>query len=89
MGPFAVVDPQPSIRQRLKFSDRLEEMRVEHFTAKAAIEPFDVRVLIRLAGLDVVNRRAVFGTPIDEGLGREFRAVVPSEEEVTAGQVLL
>ena len=60
MGPLAVVDPQPGVGQRAQFGDRLEEMRVEDLGAIAPIEAFDVRVLIGLAGLDVVRspRRA-------------------------------
>ena len=79
MGPFAVVDPQPGLGQRAQFRHRLEEMRVEDLRAIRAIESFDIRVLIRLARLDVVNRRAVVGAPVDEGLRGEFGAVVPSE----------
>lgn len=89
MRPLAVVDPQPGIRQRPQFGDRFEEMGIEDLGPIAAIEAFDVRVLIRLPGLNVVNRHAVLGAPVDEGLRREFRTVVPSEHEVKAGQVLL
>jgi hypothetical protein len=79
MGPFAVVDPQPGVGQRSEFCDRLEEMRIEDFSSVAAMEAFDVRVLLRFARLDVMNRSVVFGAPVDEGLGREFGAVVDTE----------
>ena len=75
MWPFAVVDAQPGIRQRPEFGDRLEEMGIEDLGAIAAIEAFDVCVLIGLAGLDVVDRHAVLGAPVDKGLGGEFGAV--------------
>ena len=81
MGPLAVVDPQPGVGQRPQFRDRLEEMRIEDLGPIAAIEAFDVRVLIGLARLDVVNRRAVLGAPIDEGLRGEFGAVVDAERD--------
>ena len=74
MGPLAVVDPQPGVGQRPQLRDRLDEMRVEDLGAIAAVEPLDVRVLIRLARLDIVDRHAVGRAPIDEGLRREFRA---------------
>ena len=70
MRPLAVVDPQPGVSQRSEFCDRLEEMRIEDFRSVAPIEALDVRVLIRLAGLDVVNGHAVIGAPIDEGSAR-------------------
>ena len=89
MRPLLVVNAQPSLGDGPEFGDRFEEMGVQHFGAIAAIEALDVRVLIGLARLDVVRGDAVLGTPLDEGLGREFWAVVPSECEVKAGQVLL
>jgi hypothetical protein len=64
-------------------------MCVEDFGSVASIEALDVRVLIGLTGLDVVNRHAVLGAPIHEALSGEFGTVVPSECEVKAGQVLL
>ena len=54
-------------------------MGIEDLGAIAAIEAFDVRVLIGLAGLDVVNRHAVLGAPIHKGLGGEFGAVVDAD----------
>ena len=59
MGPFAVVDPQPGLGRRPQLRHRLKEMRVEDLRAVRAIEPFDVRVLIRFAGLNVLNRHAL------------------------------
>lgn len=59
-------------------------MRVEYFGAIRAIEAFDVRVLIRLARLDVVDRHAVAGAPIDKGLRREFRTVVDANRQRAA-----
>ena len=83
MGPLAVVDPQPGVGERAQLGDRFEEMGIEDLRSVAAIEAFDVRVLVGLAWLDVVNRHAVLGTPIDEGLGREFR---PLSTRIADGQ---
>jgi hypothetical protein len=52
---------------------------VEHLRAIAAIEPLDEGILIRLAGLDVVNRYPVRRGPVDEGLREKLRSVVPLE----------
>lgn len=40
---------------------------------------FDVRVRIGFARLDVVNRRLMFGAPVDEGPGGKFGTVVDPE----------
>lgn len=52
---------------------------VQHFGPIAPIEAFDVRILIRLARLDVVRGDAMFGAPIDEGPRRKFRPVVDAD----------
>jgi hypothetical protein len=60
----------------VELGDRFEEVRIEHLGAVAAVEAFDVRVLIRLARLDLMNCHAVRRAPIDEALSGEFRSVV-------------
>lgn len=50
-------------------------MRVEDFRPIAPIKAFDVRVLIGLSRLNVVNRRPVCGAPIHEGLRGKFWAL--------------
>ena len=89
MGPFAVVALQPGLREIADLGDRFKGIGVEDFRAVAAIEAFDVRVLIGLARLDVMQRDGMGLAPIDEGLRDKLRAVVPSNERATAGQVLL
>ena len=54
MGPLAVVDPKPSVGQGAQFRQGFEEARVQHLGPVAPIETFDIGVLVRLAGLDVV-----------------------------------
>jgi hypothetical protein len=83
VGALAVVDPQPGVRQGPQFGDRLEEMRVEDLGPIAAIEAFDIGVLIGLARLDVMNRGAMRSTPIDEGLRRKFGTVVDADRRGT------
>ena len=57
----------------------LEDPRIEHFRAKAFVEAFDVRVLIRLAGLNEVDVNAVLSRPLLHRVRQEFRAVVAAE----------
>lgn len=59
-------------------------MGVEHFGAIGPNEALDVGVLIGLTWLDVVNRHATFGAPIDKALRREFKAAVDSKRGRTA-----
>ena len=79
MGPFAVVDSEPRVGEGTQLRDRFEEVRVQHFGPIAPIESLDIRVLIRLARLDLVRRHAVLRTPIDEGLCGEFGTVVHAD----------
>ena len=76
MGPLAVVDTKPSVGQGAQLRQGFEEVRVQHLGPVAPIETFDIGVLVRLAGLDVVHRDAVLGAPVHEGLGGELGPVV-------------
>lgn len=51
-------------------------MRLQHLMAEAAVEKFNVGVLGRLAGLDVMKLHFVFLAPRDELCGDELRSVV-------------
>ena len=46
-----------------------EEVCVQHFIPVAFVEPFDKRILVGFARLDVTDLDAVFFTPVYEGLG--------------------
>jgi len=84
VGPLAVVDPQPGGRESLEFRERFKEVCVEHLRPVAAIEPFDLGILIGLAWLDVVNGHALFRAPMDEALSSEFWPVVDADGRRTA-----
>ena len=51
MRAFRVVSLPPVFAQLADFVERRKHPSVQDFGAIAAIEPFDVRILIRLAGL--------------------------------------
>ena len=55
VGTFFVVAEHPGPADVSDLPEGREDVRVEHFFAEAAVEAFDVRILIRLAGLDVVQ----------------------------------
>lgn len=76
MRPLAVVDTKPRVGEGAQLCDRFEEVRVQHLSPIAPIETLDVRVLVRLTGLDVVRRHTVFCAPVDKGLRRKFGPVV-------------
>ena len=76
MRALLVVNAQPLVGDGPQLGDRFEEVRVEHLGPIAPIEAFDVRVLIRLARLNVERRHAVLGTPLDKRLRRKLGAVV-------------
>ena len=76
MGPLAVVDAKPGVGKGAQLRDGFKEVRVQHLGSIAPVEALDVRVLVRLPGLDVVRRHTVLGAPVDEGLRRKLRPVV-------------
>jgi hypothetical protein len=73
----------------MSFADRRKDMRVQAFVAKAAIEAFDEAVLYRFPGPDAIEPHVVRMGPGVHRPADELAAIVPSEEEVKAGQVLL
>ena len=68
MRPLAVVDPQPVGGDGLQVGGGLKEVRVQHLGPVPAIEALDVRILIRLPRLDVVDGDAMRRRPVDKGL---------------------
>ena len=72
MGPLAVVDPKPRVGQGAPLRQGCDEVRVQHLGPVAPIETFAIGVLVRLAGLDVVQRDAGLGAPVHAGLGGEL-----------------
>jgi hypothetical protein len=57
------------------FGKRAEEISIEHLISKALVEAFDVPVLHRLAGLDVMEADLVLVAPSDELGIDEFGAL--------------
>ena len=55
MRPLLVVNDEPALGQRADLRQRLEEMRIEHLGAIAAIEALDEGILIGLSRLDIVE----------------------------------
>lgn len=84
LGPLAVEDLEPGVGQCPEFGNRLHEMRVEDLRAIRPVEAFDLRVLIGLAGLNVLDGPAVSGAPIHEGLRGKLCAIVHANRRGTA-----
>ena len=57
MGSFLVVLEQPPVGGLAHVFQPDEQMLVQQLVAQRAIEPLDVGVLVRLARLDVLDRR--------------------------------
>jgi hypothetical protein len=89
MGARFVVGPHPSIGDLPDLIQVLEEVGVQHLLAIGAVEAFDVRVLVRLPGLDVADLDAPGAAPVLERLGHEFRPVVPTEWAAVDVRVIL
>jgi len=66
-----------------------EQVLVQALVAEAPVERFDGRVLRGLARFDLPQRDPAAVRPRQHGAPAELQAVVPSEQEVTARQVLL
>ncbi len=66
MRAVLVVVGEPIVGDRLDMGERVEQVRVEHFLAEAAVEALDEGVLVRLARFDVQQLHAVRLGPLNE-----------------------
>ena len=76
VGPLGIVAHQPGGGELVDILRRREDVRVEDFGALAAVEAFDVGVLLRLSGLDIVDGDVLLRAPAGERDGRQLGAVV-------------
>lgn len=76
MRPFRVVAMPPLFADGAHFGERGEHPRIEHRFPEAAVETFDVGILVGLAGFDVGERDAVRLAPRADGVRDELWAVV-------------
>lgn len=79
MGSLLVVLEHPPPSGLAHILEAPEEVLVEHFLPERAVEPLDVGVLVRLAGLDVLDRHALILGPLGEGFTQELRPVIGSK----------
>ena len=76
MGSFVVVFVDPAASDFAYLGKEFEHVGIEHLVSEGAVEAFDIRVLIRFAGLDVVEFHALVPAPGGEHAGQVFGAVV-------------
>ena len=84
-----IVIPPKRIDLLLRVVDRREPMHVQTFFAEPSVERFDGRIVGRLAPAAEVENYSVGVRPQIHRGTDELGAIVPSECEVKAGQVLL
>lgn len=56
-----------------------EQPGIQHFLPVAAVEALNIRILVRLAWLDVIQQDAVVSAPVRKRFTQELRAVIPVE----------
>ena len=76
MGPDVVVVVAPEGQFAAGISQAVEDFLVQAFVAQAAVEAFDVAILLRLAGIDVVPLDTVLVCPLQDRLAGELGPIV-------------
>ncbi len=74
-----IVEPEPVGRVILGLGDRLEQVVAESVVTNGAVKALDVRVLLRLSGLDVIEANAVFLRPLGQRLADILWPVVAAD----------
>ena len=79
MISFLVVFEHPCPAELPDFVEFPEQPGVKHLLAIRPVEAFDVGVLVRFAGLNVVDQDAVLPAPVDESRAEELGPVVGAQ----------
>ena len=76
MWTMVVIAMQPVLGHQAHFLQRFKDIAVEQLHSVSSVETFDIRVLRRLARLNVVQLYLFTLCPLFQGLGDELRPVV-------------
>jgi len=76
MGPLFVVTLQPFGADLAHLLQGFKHVGVQHFRPIGPIIALDEGILIRFSRLNIAQLNGPLGTPSDETLGEEFRAIV-------------
>lgn len=79
MRTLLVVLDHPPINGLAYIIEAQEQMLVQQFVAERTVETFNVRVLVGLARLDVLDGHAMGFRPLHEALAQELGAVVGAQ----------
>ena len=79
MWPLFVVFNFPPVGGFPYLIQIAEQIQIEHFVTIGFVETFDISILIRLAGLNVLNLHPVFFSPSNEFTAEKFGAVIGSQ----------
>ena len=80
MWPDVVLVISPEGQLAAGIGQAVEDFLVQTFVAQAAVEAFDVAILLRLARVDVVPFDVVRVGPFQDGLAGELGSVARREE---------
>lgn len=80
VGALFVVIDHPPMGGLADIVEAGEEMLVEHFFPEGAVKAFYERVLVRLAGLDVLDRHAIALQPAGKCFAQELGPVVGTHD---------
>jgi hypothetical protein len=68
VGPHLIVQLKPSASDLADLVEITKQIQVKHLLTVAAVEPFDERILIRFARLDVMDEYALAMPPVHKRL---------------------
>ena len=79
MRSLLVVFDHPPVSRLADFGEIAKEVQVEQFIAIRPVEALDVSILVRFAGLDVLDHHAGDLSPGDKFAAQEFGAIIDAE----------
>jgi hypothetical protein len=85
MGTLVVIVPSPSFDDDPGFAQAVEDLAVEQFVTKLAVEAFAIAVLPWAAWFDEQGLRSDLSKPVSDDPGSHLRAIVGTDVGRDAG----
>ncbi|MNG23722.1 hypothetical protein D3C85_1639290 [compost metagenome] len=74
-----VINPLPLRGKFLQFTQRAEQVMSQPVVAHCPVKPFDIGILLRVTGLDIVQPDVLLSGPFLELLTDIFRTVITAD----------
>ena len=80
MGPMLVVLAPPFSNELAYLLQASKQVKIEQLVSQAAVKAFNEGILVRLTGLDIVDKHPIGLAPFDQNAAEELRSIIDPEQ---------